>query len=136
MMADDGVLAAILPETAVVGADRLEKLIALEPEPDPLRRLAALLAVDAEGAAGLAERLRLSNAERERLVALAPPRPIDPAAGVKAQRRALYRLGAERYQDLALLVAADGGMAETRLRELLTLTAGWKRPCSRSRDTT
>ncbi|MGC2412711.1 MAG: CCA tRNA nucleotidyltransferase, partial [Stellaceae bacterium] len=55
-------------------------------------------------------------------------RPIDPAAGVKAQRRALYRLGAERYQDLALLVAADGGMAETRLRELLTLAAGWKRP--------
>jgi poly(A) polymerase len=131
MMEEDGVLAAILPEAVASGSarlDRPENLIAIEPEPDPLRRLAALVAVDAGGAAGLAERLRLSNAERDRLVGLAPPWPVDPAASVKAQRRALYRLGAESYRDLALLIAADGGMAETRLRELLALAAGWTRP--------
>src|SRR5947208_3318708 len=57
MMAEDGVLAAILPEALIHGAtqlDRLENLIALEPEPEPLRRLAALIAVDAAGAASLA----------------------------------------------------------------------------------
>ncbi len=128
MMEEDGVLAAILPEASRL--DRLARLIAIEPEPerDPLRRLAALVAVDAEGAAGLAERLRLSNAWRDRLAGLAPPWPVDPAASVKAQRRALYRLGTERYRDLALLIAAEGGMAETRLTELLALAASWKPP--------
>jgi poly(A) polymerase len=135
MMAEDGVLAAILPETLVPGATRLERLarlIAMEPEPDPLRRLAALVAVDAEGAAGLAERLRLANAWRDRLVGLAPPWPpeLDPWPGgdMRAQRRALYRLGAERCRDLALLIAAEGGMDEARLSELLALAAGWKPP--------
>jgi poly(A) polymerase len=131
MMTEDGALAAILPETLAPGAarlDRLARLIAIEPEPDPLRRLAALVAVNAEGAAGLAERLRLSNAWRDRLVGLAAPWPVDPAAGVKVQRRALYRLGAERYRDLALLIAAQGGMDEARLKKLLALAAGWTPP--------
>src|SRR5207237_341267 len=59
MMAEDGVLSAILPEATRL--DRLEKLVALEPRPDALRRLAALVAVDLDGAAAMAERLRLSN---------------------------------------------------------------------------
>src|SRR5204862_7824314 len=40
-MAQDGVLPAILPEARRL--DRLERLIALEPQPDPLPRLAALV---------------------------------------------------------------------------------------------
>jgi len=126
MMAADAVLAAILPEATRL--DRLARLIALEPVPDPPRRLAALVVVDGAGAAGLAERLRLPKSGRDRLVGLAPPWLIDPAASPRAQRRALYRLGAERYRDLALLVAADGGMSETRLTKLLALAAGWKPP--------
>ena len=65
MMAEDGVLAVILPE--VRRHDRLQRLIAIEqvsaiePEPDALRRLAALIDVDAKGAVALAERLRFSN---------------------------------------------------------------------------
>src|SRR5204863_1000014 len=55
MMEEDGVLAAIVPEAARV--DRLHRLGGLEPKPDPLRRLAALIEVDAAGAAALAERL-------------------------------------------------------------------------------
>ena len=93
MMREDGVLAAILPEATRL--DRLERLIAVETEhrdPDPLR-LAALVDVDAAGAMRLAERLRLSNAMRDRLVGLAPPWPLDPAADAQEQRRALYRLG-------------------------------------------
>ncbi|HEV2335468.1 MAG TPA: CCA tRNA nucleotidyltransferase [Stellaceae bacterium] len=126
MMAADAVLAAILPEANRL--DRLARLIALEPVADPLRRLAALVAVDGVGAAGLAKRLRLPRAGRDRLVRLAPLWPVDPSATPGAQRRALYRLGAERYRDLALLVAADGGMSETRLKKLLALAAGWKPP--------
>jgi poly(A) polymerase len=131
LMAEDGVLRAILPEALVPGAarlDRLERLIAMEPEPDKLRRLAALAAVDAEGAARLAERLRLSSAWRDRLVGLAPPWPLDPSGDQRAQRHALYRLGAERYRDLALLIAAEGGMDAARLGELLALAEGWTPP--------
>jgi poly(A) polymerase len=126
MMAEDGVLAAILPEATRL--DRLERLIVLEPEPDALRRLAALVAVDAEGATELAERLRLSSAERDRLVGLAPPWPLDPSGDKRTQRHALYRLGAERYRDLALLIAAEGGMDRARLGELLALAEGWQPP--------
>jgi poly(A) polymerase len=130
MMEADGVLAAILPEATRI--DRLRKLIAIEPEPDALRRIAALVAVDASGAAGMAERLRLSNAERDRLIDLAPPRPreVDPelAGDARAQRHALYRLGADRFRDLALLVAADGGIDEARLKALRAVATSWKPP--------
>jgi poly(A) polymerase len=126
MMAEDGVLAAILPEATRL--DRLQHLIELEPQADPLRRLAALIEIDAAGATALAERLRLSNAERDRLAGLAPPWPLEPRGDLRAQRLALYRLGAERYRDIALLLTADGAMDQPRLVELLALAAAWQPP--------
>jgi poly(A) polymerase len=126
MMANDGVLPAILPEAK--RPDGLERLIALEPQPDPLRRLAALAEIDAAGAEAIADRLRVSNAERERLLGLVRPWPLDPSGDARAQRRALYRLGAERYRDLALLFAAEGRVDAARLQEVLELAAAWKPP--------
>jgi poly(A) polymerase len=126
MMAEDGVLAATLPEARRL--DRLRRIIAIEPQPDPLRRLAALIEVDANGAAALAERLHLANAWRERLRDLAPPWPFDPQADLAAQRRALYRLGAERFRDLALLAAADGPAGIERLASLVALARDWTPP--------
>ena len=69
----------------------------------------------------LATRLRFSNAWRERLHGLARPWPLDPRGDARTQRRAIYRLGAERYRDLALLLAAEGEMPRSRLAELLDL---------------
>jgi poly(A) polymerase len=126
MMAKDGVLAVILPEARRL--DRLRRLIAFEPEPDPLRRLAALVEVDAAGAKALAERLRFSNALRDRLAGLAPPWPVDPRAAANAQRRAIYRLRAARYRDLMLLRAAEEGGSSDHLKALLALATGWPRP--------
>src|SRR5712671_1379102 len=126
MMAEDGVLTAIVPEATRL--DRLQRLVPLEPKPDPLRRLAALIEVDADDAVALAERLRLSNEQRDRLVGLAPPWPLDPKADLRAQRQALYRLSAERYRDLALLLAAEGALDNPRLADLLPLAASWKPP--------
>jgi poly(A) polymerase len=126
MMAEDGVLSIILPEARRL--DRLRHMIAIEPGPDPLRRLAALIEVDGPGAIALTERLHFSNAWRDRLHDLAPPWVIDPSADIVAQRRALYRLGAERYRDIALLMAAEGAMNRDRLGELLALTRAWKPP--------
>jgi poly(A) polymerase len=126
MMQEDGVLSVILPEARRL--DRLLHIVAVEPERDPLRRLAALIEVDGAGAIALAERLHLSNAWRDRLHSLAPPWAIDPRWDVAAHRRALYRLGAERYRDIALLMAAEGAMSRDRLVELLALAGDWTAP--------
>ena len=126
MMQEDGVLAVALPEARRL--ERLRQMIAIEPAVDPLRRLAALVEVDGEGAVALAARLRFSNSWRDRLHGLASPWPLDPWGDVQAQRRALYRLGAERYRDVALLLAAQGGMPQSRLAELLDLARDWTPP--------
>jgi poly(A) polymerase len=131
MMAADGVLAAVLPEATRL--DRLQRLIRLEPAPpDALRRLAAVIAVDADGTAAMAARLRLSNAECDRLVGLAPPWPteLDPASARDAprQRRVLARLGRERYGDRALLAAADGAIDRATLGRMLALAQSWQPP--------
>jgi poly(A) polymerase len=117
MMAEDGVLAIVLPEARRI--DRLERVIAIEPTPDPLLRLSALIEADAAGAAALARRLRFPNAWRERLRGLAPPWSLSPEADWPAQLHTLYRIGAVRYRDLALLSAAAGGIGDARLAELL-----------------
>jgi poly(A) polymerase len=102
MMADDGVLGNVLPEAR--RHDRLARLLPIEPQPDAVRRLAALVAVDRGGVVGLAERLRLSNDDRARLVALAAPAwPVDLEGSDRRQRRALYHLGRDNYRDLVLL---------------------------------
>jgi poly(A) polymerase len=126
MMQDDGVLAVAIPEARHL--DRLHRLMLIEGSADPLLRLAALIEVDGEGAVALAERLRFSNVWRDRLNGLSPPRPIDPQGEVRTQRRALYRLGAERYRDIAVLIAAERGMSRNRLTELLDLARGWTPP--------
>ena len=85
---------------------------------DALRRLAALLAADAAAAAALAERLHLSNAERDRLVVLAAP-----SGGRSRRRRAraaprALSSGRRLYRDLVLLRAAEQGDT-VRARPLL-----------------
>jgi poly(A) polymerase len=126
MMAEDGILAVILPEARRF--DRLRRLIAIEPEPDPVRRLAGLVEIDAACAKAFAERLRFSNAWRDRLIGLAPPWPVDQAADAGAQRRALYCLGLARYRDLVLLRAAEESLSLERLAALLTFAAAWPMP--------
>jgi len=126
MMREDRVLDVILPEARRI--DRLQQIIAIEPNPDPLRRLAALIEVDAAGADIVAERLRFANSWRDRLHGLAPPWLLDPRADRAAQRQTLYRLGVERYRDSALLIAAAGGTTRERLTELLTFAQEWVPP--------
>jgi poly(A) polymerase len=93
-----------------------------------LQRLAALIDVDAAGAAAVAERLRFSNAWRDRLQKLAAPWPIDPRADEPAQRRALYRLGADRYRDLVLLLAAEGELNGGPVAKLFAASRDWSPP--------
>lgn len=84
LMQRTGVLAAALPEGAA--PERLAALVAIGAPADPLLRLAALLDGDA---AALAGRLRLSAAERDRLIALRHPDIPPDDADDGALRRAL-----------------------------------------------
>jgi poly(A) polymerase len=108
LMASEKILAHILPELTNIA--RLRALVFIEAEfgpADAIRRLAALLPRDAAQAQALSQRLRLSNDERDRLTELAaPPLAVHPGLDARARRRALYRLGAARFRDLALLAWA------------------------------
>ena len=110
LMRGERVLDHVLPEAGDVGRLRAmawldSRAIKMETVlPDALRRLGSLLDTDAAGAEAVAERLRLSKAQKERLTTLAVA-PLDVTAGMSDYqlRRALYRLGPDTVRDLALL---------------------------------
>ncbi|CAO3400514.1 CCA tRNA nucleotidyltransferase (EC 2.7.7.72) [Azospirillum palustre] len=127
LMMGQGIMVHLLPEAMDTG--RLERLIAVERylglTPDPTRRLAAVLDSDRPGALRAADALRLSNHERDRLLALVePPVVVAPADDRKTLRRALYRVGdAELFGDLLLIAAAihDGPLDLGALRKALSV---------------
>jgi poly(A) polymerase len=99
--------------------------------PDACRRLAALAVLVMEDAERLSQRLRLSNAESERLVSMAQAWwNVSPGAGEQALRALLYWLGAQRFVDRVSLAwsraGADG--ADSDWQRALTLPQRWTRP--------
>jgi poly(A) polymerase len=142
IMAGEGILPHLLPEARAFA--RLSALSAIEDapdapgvSPDSLRRLAGVLEVDGAGAKAVAQRLRLSNADADRLEALAGrAEGLGPAADAKAVRRRIYRLGADIFRDLTLIEwagakAADGDLADAAsdgYRAQLATAAGWIAP--------
>ena len=115
MMRHDGVLAAILPEATRL--DRLKSLLPLSS--DPVLRLAALIDIDEMDALALADRLRFSKAERDRLAGLMKPRQIDLGRDFTSLQVDLYLSEGPDYRDLALLAAAEGKIDADRLSELM-----------------
>jgi len=132
LMRDEGVLEHFLAHATAI--DRLDRMAAIERAlglNDPLRRLAALLPVGADTARHLAQGLRLSNEERDRLVAMAEPdEAVSPAMDGRARRRALYRLGAAAWADQALVAWADGNAdpSDGGWRGLMGEAESWERP--------
>ena len=135
-MEQAGVRAQALPEMTEQG--RLASLIGLEKELlldcDPLTRIAAALP-DAGATRTLARRLKISNEERERLVAaqagsLGDEPRIVSFMSLREVRRALYRLGTEAFCDRAKLAWAAQGedKSATQWRALLELAKTWTRP--------
>jgi poly(A) polymerase/tRNA nucleotidyltransferase (CCA-adding enzyme) len=109
LMAELGVLAAVLPEGA--SPARLAGLVARGAPAEPVLRLAALLDGDA---AALAERLRLSGEERERLAALRAAPALPRGADDAALRRALAETPRGVLEGRIWLTHGDGGLL-TRL---------------------
>ena len=111
-MAELGVLAVVLPEATVAG---LTALVAQEArqqvQPDALRRLAALLPADAAVADAVAARLRLSGAQKKRLMSAAVRDAVPDACALA------YRIGLEPALDRLLLTGGD-----------IAPLAGWSKP--------
>ena len=118
LMIESGVAGALLP--SITGTGNLARLCSLD-DGDPLRRLGILLSGDA---LAVAERLRLSNAERDRLAEIIqrPLEPLEPAA----QRRAIYRLGALLFIDRAYLAWAETG--DDRFGAMIETAREWPIP--------
>ena len=127
LMRDHGVLQPILPELTQI--ERLRMLVLIEDEiddRDAVRRLAALLPLEPAAALAVASRLKLSNADRDRLAALAaPPIRVTPPLDERAQRHALHRLGVALFRDLVLLDWADSPGTAPRHRAQLAAAAAW-----------
>jgi poly(A) polymerase len=97
---------------------------------DAVRRLGALGVWLKEDAQRLTERLRLSNAEAERLMALERWWRVSPADGDQAARALLYQLGPESFVDQVLIAWSRSrvGVADHAWRELAHLPQRWTAP--------
>ena len=133
LMARTGVLGEVLP--APIDLARFEGLVGIEDETlfetDPVLRLAALLPDDQVGAVQFAERLRLSNAERDRIAAaLAPTPALKSWMSPREIRRTLYRLGPQVFRDRAKLAwaRADRTATTPQWRGMIALGEGWTPP--------
>jgi poly(A) polymerase len=109
--------------------DRLRAVAELEQRhglaPDPVRRLAALTMTGC--GREVAERLKLSRAEGDRIIALDATRDPFDAASVRDVRRQVYAWGNDGARDRLLLDWADridGASGATALAEI----ARWPRP--------
>jgi poly(A) polymerase len=133
LMAATGVLPAILP--SVKSLARFEGLMTIQTEQlfenDPELRLAAMIPDDPEVAVALAERLRLSNALKERLVEAVGQSPrIVSWMSPRECRRTVYALGLKVFSDRVKLAWAGAERTATtpQWRGLLALGESWTPP--------
>jgi poly(A) polymerase len=96
---------------------------------DAMTRIAAALE-DQESAKALSRRLKLSNEERERLVAaLGDDVKITNYMSLREMRRAIYKLGNEAFRDRVMLAwAASGNDKAQAWRALVAHGTMWKPP--------
>jgi len=128
-MAQTGVLGVLLPGAGDLA--RLNGLVEIDSVgPDPVLRLAALLPDDRQGVLAGVARLRLPNANRDRLLAAcADETSIAPEMSAQAARAAIYRLGRATFVDrLKLAWAKAPGEAPDAWSALLALAQTWTPP--------
>ena len=133
LMAEAGVLEVVLKAQADLA--RFEAFVEVETdqlfECDPVLRLAALLPDDQVAAMALATRLRLANAERDRIVAALSPTPeLKSWMSPREIRREVYRTGKPVFRDRAKLAWAASPRTATTMqwRGMIALAEGWTPP--------
>lgn len=132
-MAASGILGDILPGT--LNLVRLERLAAIDAAqflaPDAVLRLAAILSDDIAQSQAIADRFKLSNADRARLEDIAGAKEkIVSYLSIREVRKLLYRIGPERFKDRVFLRWAEDPKDSNGIqwRTLLALADAWERP--------
>jgi poly(A) polymerase len=133
LMAATGVLGVALPAAGAL--TRFEQLVEIETEQlfetDAELRLAALLPNDPAAVARTVDALRLSNAQKERLIAAAGDEPkLVSWMSPREARRAVYRLGPQAFRDRSKLAwaASNRATATPQWRALLAVGQTWTAP--------
>jgi len=132
LMTETGLLGNVLGGVALLAS--FENMVKVEAaagvEADSVRRLGALSVWVAEDGERLAQRLRLSNADAERLTALERWWRVSSELGGTSARALLYRLGPQHFID-QVLVAWSRSAASTgdrAWRSLAELPRIWNAP--------
>jgi poly(A) polymerase len=132
VMAETGLLGAVLGGVPLLAS--FENVVKAEAAssnaPDAVRRLGALGVLVKEDTERLSERLRLSNAEAERLGALDFWWRVSPSGGEQSARALLYHLGPQRFVDRVLLAwsRSSAGAPDQSWLKLATLPQRWTAP--------
>ncbi len=126
-MRQAGVLTRVLPESEKWGIDAIHGLVDAERdlgwEANPLMRLAAIIPPDAVRIAAMAQRLKMSNAERDRLVAWASAPEVKPTTSESEMAKLAYRAGREGFSD-KLRLALAGARARAASDDKALIEAG------------
>jgi len=132
VMADSGLLGMALGGVPYLASfSRMANIeAALGVGADPVRRLGALAVAVKEDAERLAQRLRLSNAESQRLLALESWWRVAPSLSPQAAHALVYHLGPQSFADRVMLAwsRAEAGANDSAWRELITLPQRWTAP--------
>jgi poly(A) polymerase len=132
LMTETGLLGNVLGGVALLAS--FENMVKVEAaagvESDPVRRLGALGVWVAEDGERLAQRLRLSNADAERLIALERWWRVSPDLGGMSPRALLYRLGPQHFVDQVLVAwsRSAASAADLAWRALAELPRTWCAP--------
>jgi poly(A) polymerase len=131
-MLESGILGMVLGGVPFMASfENMVKVeAALGVEPDALRRLGALGVWVIEDTERLGERLRLANAESERLAALDLWWRVTSATDGQPARALLYRLGSRAFRDRALIAWArsQAAAADAAWRDLAMFPQRWTPP--------
>jgi poly(A) polymerase len=132
VMAESGLLGIVLGGVAFLASfeNTIKVDAALGVEADAIRRLGALGIWVEEDAERLTQRLRLSNAESERLLALDRWWRVAPQPDGRAARALLYQLGPQSFADRVLIAwsRSDAGAADAAWLDLASLPRRWTAP--------
>jgi poly(A) polymerase len=132
LMTETGLLGSVLGGVALLASFenmvKVEAAVALES--DPVRRLGALGVWVAEDGERLAQRLRLSNADAERLTVLEGWWRVSPESGGASARALLYGLGPQHFVDQMLVAwsRSAASAADPTWRALAELPRTWTAP--------
>jgi poly(A) polymerase len=132
-MAAAGILPIVMPEASRL--DRFEQLVDIEANQlftsDPLLRLGSMCDLDKVGVEELATRLRFSNRDRARLVAMQTDlTKIVAYLSIREVRKALYVIGAQCFKDRVMLGWAGDrpGHNNFQWRAMLAMADSWQKP--------